>query len=213
MASTPRRSPLPHLSRCTDISFFLCRLLLDCPLSLNPTLSPGCRMPTSLGICGGTTVLPEGRCPCVRLALCVCVVGRRGGGEPIPFCREAAPGDWERTPGCRVTDPEPHRFTKEIPGSQVPMHTPLHLIYKLFAQFKHAQGFPKSSLCSYRFLPTSVLYGLSFAFQHSPSPFKPVALGTPPPGSPWCCSPCPPPPPSLLLASSWDVSLCRAGLG
>lgn len=145
MASTPRRSPLPHLSRCTDISFFLCRLLLDCPLSLNPTLSPGCRMPTSLGICGGTTVLPEGRCPCVRLALCVCVVGRRGGREPIPFCREAAPGDWERTPGCRVTDPEPHRFTKEIPGSQVPMHTPLHLIYKLFDNSNTPRAFPKAA--------------------------------------------------------------------
>lgn len=165
MASTPRRSPLPHLSRCTDIAFFLCRRLLVCPLTLNPTLSPGYRMPTSLGILGGMTGLLEGRRPCVRLALCcfpgyICGAGGEGRGGSQFLSAEKQPLRTGREPlaSRRVTDPEPHHFIIEIPGTQVPMHTPLHLIYKLFAQFKHAQGFPKSSLCSYGFLPMSVLY-------------------------------------------------------
>lgn len=151
--------------------FFLCHGLLDCPLTLNPTLSPGYQMPTSLGIFGGKTVLPEGRC-CVLGWPCAAspdTSGREHGkGKPISFCREAAPGNWERTPSCRVTDPEPQRFTKEIPGPQVPVHTPLHLIYKRFAQFKHAQGFPEGSPCSYRFLSTSVLYASALHFKILP---------------------------------------------
>lgn len=68
----------------TDISLSLCRRLLDCPLTLNPTLSPGHQMLTSLGIFGGATVLPEGRCPCVRLALC-CFPGYMGGGGGVEW--------------------------------------------------------------------------------------------------------------------------------
>lgn len=54
------------------------------------------------------------------------------------------------------------------------------------------RAFPKAVFASVGSYPHVYYMRLSFAFKNSPSPFKPAALGTPPPGRPWGCNPWPP---------------------
>lgn len=98
------------------------------------------------------------RCLCVGLALS-CSPGLQLSGGPIYFlsaepCRAWGTG---REPlAAEILEVEAPPSYKKIPGTEVIEYTPLLLIYKPFAQFKLAQGFPQSSLRSYGFILMSI---------------------------------------------------------
>lgn len=151
VGADPSRSP-----HCTVITLYghLFPSLLSPPLAvlwhLSPhTLSglPDVHFTRDLQSDDSDSTTQGTRCLCVGLALS-CFPREPGTqGNPFPLRRDAPRGTGREPLAAELP---------VIPGTQVLRYMPLCLIYKLLTPFKHAQGFPKGSLCSHRFLPTSI---------------------------------------------------------